>query len=95
MENNRKAIVTAIQDLIICRNNIFDNIVNIAMSGELNHLAEAIDIGEKYNFKLNHFRNLEDENVNALIRMVEYIESHISVLMDINNIDVSELNFDD
>jgi len=95
MENNRNAIVTAIQDLIICRNNIYDNIVNIAMSGEMNHLADAIDIGEKYNFKLNHFRNLEDENVNALIRIVEYIESHILVLMDVNGIDITELNFDD
>lgn len=94
MENNRKAIVTAIQDLIICRNNIFDNIVNLAMSGELSHLADCVDIGEKYEFKMNHFKNLEDKNVNTLIKICEVIESEISVVMDENDIDITELNFD-
>lgn len=94
MRTQRELIVTAIQDLIICRNNIFDNIVNLAMSGELSHLANAVDIGEKYEFKINHFRNLEDKNVNTLIKICEVIESEIPVLMDENDIDITELNFD-
>lgn len=94
MRTQRELMVTAIQDLIICRNSIFDNIVNLAMSGELSHLADAIDIDEKYEFKMNHFRNLEDKNVNTLIKICEVIESEIPVLMDENDIDITELNFD-
>lgn len=94
MRTQRELMVTAIQDLIICRNNIFDNIVNLAMSGELSHLANAVDIGEKYEFKMNHFRNLEDKNVNTLIKICEVIESEIPVLMDENDIDITELKFD-
>lgn len=94
MKTQRELMVSAIQDLIICRNNIFDNIVNLAMSGELSHLADAVDIGEKYEFKMNHFRNLEDKNVNTLIKICEVIESEIPVLMDENDIDITELNFD-
>lgn len=94
MKTQRELMVSAIQDLITCRNNIFDNIVNLAMSGELSHLADAVDIGEKYEFKMNHFRNLEDKNVNTLIKICEVIESEIPVLMDENDIDITELNFD-
>lgn len=94
MRTQRELMVTAIQDLIICRNNIFDNIVNLAMSGELSHLADCVDIGEKYEFKMNHFKNLEDKNVNTLIKICEVIESEISVLMDENDIDITELDFD-
>lgn len=75
-------MVSAIQDLIISRNNIFDNIVNLAMSSELSHLADTVDNGEKYDFKMNHFRNLEDKNVNTLIKICEVIESEISFLMN-------------
>lgn len=94
MRTQRELMVTAIQDLIICRNNIFDNIVNLAMAGELSHLADCVDIGEKYEFKMNHFRKLEDKNVNTLIKICEVIESEISVLMDENDIDITELSFD-
>ena len=87
-------MVSAIQDLIIRRNNIFDNIIILAMSGELSHLVDAVDNGEKYDFKMNHFRNLEDKNVNTLIKICEVIESEISVLMNENDIDITALNFD-
>lgn len=64
------------------------------MVGELSHLADCVDIGEKYEFKMNHFIGLKDENINVLISICKTIESHIPVLMDENNIDIVELNFD-
>lgn len=94
MNSTKDLMVTAIQDLIISRNNIFDNIVNVAMSGDSNHLADAVDVGERYEFKMNHFRNMDDENVNALIEICDLIEEFVPVLMDRNNIDVTELNFE-
>lgn len=93
MKSQKELMVIAVQDLIICRQNIFDNIVNLALAGELSHLADAVDIGEKYEFKLNHFRGLKDNNVNALIQICELIEGQIPVLMDENDIDITELNF--
>lgn len=55
MKEHSEKVFVAIQYLNISRNNTFDNIINLAMSGEMNHLADAIDVGDKYTFTLNHF----------------------------------------
>ena len=94
MDERKQLIITAIQDLIISRNNIFDNIVNIAFNGELSHLADAVDVGEKYEFKMNHFADLEDPVIKDLISICRKIERIIPIMIDTNDIDITELDFD-
>ena len=92
MNTYREQMVTAIQDLIFCRHNIFDNIVNLAMKGELGHLDGAVDMGETYEFKMNNFRGLTDKNVNTLIEICDHFESKIMILMEENDIDYNEID---
>ncbi|WP_285269219.1 hypothetical protein [Kaistella rhinocerotis] len=94
MNTYRDQIVIAIQDLIICRHNLFDNIVNLAMKGELGHLDGAVDQGETYEFKMNHFRGLNDKTVNTVIEICDLIDSKIMILMEENGIDYNEVDFE-
>ncbi|WP_312420758.1 hypothetical protein [Epilithonimonas sp.] len=92
-EHNEKVYLT-VQDLIISRNNTFDNIVNLAMSGEMNHLADAIDVGDKYTFTLNHFRTVEDKNVQILLQICDNLDDQIKYLVNHNELDINLLDFE-
>lgn len=94
MSSTREQVVTAIQDLIDYRHIVFGNIVNIALKGELHHLDGAVDIGETYEFKMNHFRGLDDINVNRLIKLCEVIDENIFLMMEDNDIDLNEVEFE-
>lgn len=93
MDKRRLLVVTAIKDLFISKINIFENIVEIAMSDELKHLSKCIDDGENYHFTLNHFRDLKNPAVQSLVEVCDFLEMNIASLQDIYNIDNSELNF--
>ena len=94
MKEHNEKVYVAVQDLIICRNNTFDKIVNIAMSGEMHHLADAIDVGDKYTFRLNHFRTVEDKNVQILLQICDDLDDKINYLINHNELDLNFLDFE-
>lgn len=94
MNEYRDQMVIAIQNMITARHNLFDSIVNLALKGELNHLEGFVDVGETYEFKMNHFRGVEDPNVQALIKICDVIESNIFILMEENDIDYNDVDFE-
>lgn len=49
---------------------------------------------EPYTFTMNHFRGVEDPNVLALIKLCDLIESKIFILMEENDIDYNDVNFE-
>lgn len=93
--NRRKCLVlTAIHDLTICKMNLFENIVEIAMSDELKSIADCVDESDKYAYNLNAFRDLKNPAVHSLIETCDFIEMQIASLVDIYNIDIAKLSFD-
>lgn len=94
MDDYREQILLTIQDMIMTRHNLFDSIVNLSLKGELSHLEGFVDVGETYAFNMNHFKGIEDKNVQTLIKLCGLIEHKISMLMDENDIDEDELDFE-
>lgn len=94
MKEHSEKLLVAIQDLIISRNNTFDSIVNLAMSGEMKHLADAIEIGDKYTFTLNHFRTIQDKNVQILLQICDNLDDKINYLINHNELDINFLDFE-
>lgn len=92
MEKHREKILEVIQNLIEAREIIFTQIINLAMSGELNHLEGAFDIDDEYSFKLKHFENVEDINVKKLVKLCTNMEETIFAMMDLNGISENEVN---
>lgn len=65
----REQIIETINNLIEARNIIFEQILNLAMSNEFSHLKDAFDQGDVYSFSLNHFENMEDVNVQKIVKL--------------------------
>ena len=87
-------MIMAVQDMITARHNLFDNIVNLSLKGELLHLEGFVDEGEPYKFNMNHFRSIEDPNVQAIIKICDVIESKVFILMEENDIDYNDVDFE-
>lgn len=94
MSEYRDQMVIAVQDMITARHNLFDNIVNLSLKGELLHLEGFVDEGEPYKFNMNHFRSIEDPNVQALIKICDVIESKVFIFMEENDIDYNDVDFE-
>ena len=94
MDKYREQMIFAVQDMITSRHNLFESIVNLALKGELKHLEGFVDVGEPYKFNMNHFRGVEDPNVQALIKICDEIESKVFILIEENDIDETEIDFE-
>lgn len=91
MNNHRDQILETIENLIEARNIIFSQIVNLAMSGEMNHIASAFEVGDEYSFVLSHFEDVNDVNVQRLVSLCKKCEETIFSLMNLNGISENEV----
>lgn len=94
MSEYRDQMVIAVQDMITARHNLFESIINLSLKGELSHLQGFVDDGEPYEFHMAHFRAIEDPNVQAIIKICDVIESKVFILMEENDIDYNDVDFE-
>ena len=91
----REQIITTLNNLIETREIIFEQIINLAMSNEYKDLHKTFEIGETYNFSLNHFKKMEDINVRKMVNLCKNTEKTIFTIMNINGINENEINLND
>src|SRR5690554_2906162 len=91
----REQIIQTINNLIEEREIIFEQIVNLAMSNEFSHLKDAFDQGDIYSFSLKHFEEMEDVNVQKIVKLCRKTEEIIFTIMDLNGINENEVNLND
>ncbi|MGV4414289.1 hypothetical protein [Chryseobacterium sp. T1] len=92
MKTYREQIIEKINNLIEAREIIFEQIVNLTMLNELSHLEGAFDKGDIYSFSLKHFKDVEDVNVQKMLRLCKITEETIFTIMDLNGISENEVN---
>ena len=91
MENNkpktyRDNLIVAVNNLIEFENNLFTDIINVAMSNEYKEIDEVFDVNDVYNFNIDHFENSTDQNVKNLVNLINEIRQSVETIMNINNI---------
>jgi glycerol-3-phosphate responsive antiterminator len=91
MKNTKSQIIETLKNLIEAREIIFSQIVNLAMTGEMKHIDEVLEIGDSYNFELKHFTDVEDFNVKKLVDLCKKTEKTIFTIMDLNGISENEV----
>ena len=91
----REQIIETINNLIEARNIIFEQILNLAMSNEFSHLKEAFDQGDIYSFSLNHFEDMEDLNVQKMVKLCRKTEETIFTIMDLNGVNENEVKLNE
>lgn len=65
------------------------------MSNEFDHLKDTFDESDIYTFSLKHFENMEDANVQKLVRLCKNTEKTVFTIMDLNGINKNEVNLKD
>ena len=90
----RYQLIQTIQELQNIKGEIFSQILNLSMSGELNDFDKVFDIGEVYDFDIKHFEDSKDFNVVEYIKAYKKSDKTISTLININVILDEELNLE-
>ncbi|RZJ49277.1 MAG: hypothetical protein EOO44_18565 [Flavobacterium sp.] len=78
MNSYELAIQKTIHQLSESKENLVDNIFQIAINGELKVWSEITEVGEHYFFSKELLQSLEDEKVQMLISLVEQMEFFIN-----------------
>lgn len=92
MTDHRNQLLETIESLIEARDIIFNQIVNLSMSGEMKHIENTFEIGDEYSFELAHFEGSEDVNVQTLVSLCKKTEKTVFTLMDLNGINENEVS---
>ncbi len=87
----RKNLIKAYKSLLNFQDNLFTDLLNIAMSGELKEINEVFEIGDTYNFNIEHLKGTNDTNLNKLLELYNQLENLMNSIANINAIKEREL----
>lgn len=90
---DKSVIIQIINNLIVSRNIVFDQIVVFAMETDFKHIKDAFDIGDTYIFELKHFEETQNTELYRLVQVCKELEGTILSLMNLNGINENEVNF--
>jgi hypothetical protein len=95
MELYRKQIIVTLNQLIMARDVIFEQIINLAMKREYEDINNIFENGDVYKFSLEQFENMEDVNVQKLVKLCRKTEKTIFSLMNMNGIEEDEVQLEE
>ncbi|WP_131555317.1 hypothetical protein [Sphingobacterium deserti] len=87
----RPQIVRSLRTLLVSREHIFTDVLNIATAGEMRHVMDAFEDGDVYDFQLSHVEDLKDPNVKKLVHLIKEIDSTLDEMKTSNHIPDKEL----
>ena len=90
----RKSLLKTVDYLIEVRHNLFSNAVNIAVNNELREFNKKNELGEIYEFQIEHIDNSSVTNLQKIADLIKTVEIAVGSIKNINNIDDSELGRD-
>ncbi|ERM80783.1 hypothetical protein P872_20995 [Rhodonellum psychrophilum GCM71 = DSM 17998] len=82
----RKALIRSCWKLADFHDKLFDQLVNLAMSGEMSDADELFDVGDDMNFKLSDFEKISDANVQRIIGLLHQTKACHDSLVNTNNL---------
>lgn len=94
-ENYREALIESVNGLIQARHKLFGDALGLAMSGDLAEINDAFEIGDKYTFELSHLKDSADANLNKLVVLIEEIQTTVDTLIEENEIEEDEIQWED
>jgi len=73
---------------------LFEATLNLLMTGELREINEVFEIGDDYEFNINHFKMSDDINIKQMCVLIEKLRETVEFLMNVNNIKENDLSGD-
>ena len=87
----RKRLIETINTLLESEERLFSSSVYLLLSGELSEIDEVFEVGDEYEFNLNHFKTSNDINVKQMSELIEKLRGTVEFLMNVNNIKENDL----
>jgi|GEM_PF-1610375 len=88
-EYYRETLEDALKNLVEVNSKIYDSIIPIAMTGELNEWNRSVPIGETHYFDFELFKNCADTNIQLLVQLIEKVEDtyllYVLLTLDVSN----------
>lgn len=91
----RPQIVKCLRTLLISREHLFTDVLNIATAGEMRHIMDAFEDGDVYDFQLSHVEDLKDPNVKKLVHLIHEMDRILDEVKTSNHIQDKEFCLDE
>lgn len=88
----RTHLITAYQNILDFKSELFTDALNIAMAGDMKEVNEAFEEGDVFTFSMEHLENSNDANLQKLVELLKNIDNTLASLSNLNNIQESELD---
>ncbi|HET7118597.1 MAG TPA: hypothetical protein VFI29_19030 [Hanamia sp.] len=89
-EHYRESLEDALKNLFEINGRIYDSLIPIAMTGELNEWNDPVPIGETHNFDFELFKNCSDTNIQLLVKLIEKVDETYQTIKNVNAIETKE-----
>ena len=89
-EYYRDNLQAALQTLMSVNGSLYNNVIGIAMQGELKEFNDAVPVGEVHKFDFAIFENCNDTNIQLLVRLMKVVDETFLSIQNINNIEWEE-----
>ena len=89
-EHYRANLHAALQTLMSVNGSLYNNVIGIAMQGELKDFNDAVPIGEVHKFDFAIFENSADSNIQLLVKLMKAVDETFLSIQNINNIEFEE-----
>lgn len=82
----RNRLIEAYKGLISFHRDFFLASLNLAMVGQLKEVDEVFEIGDTYNFDIEHLKGTNDTNLNKFLEFYEQLENLMNFVANVNAI---------
>lgn len=89
--NYRETIIQLLELLDNSYGFIFAELLNLASTGEMKEILEVFEDGDIYDFKIEHFDDLKDPNIQKLIVLLKLLDQTFDDIKEDNNILTEEI----
>ena len=87
----KRYLKKTINTLLESEAQLFSATLHLLMSGELKEIDEVFEVGDVYEFNLNHFKTSDDINVKQLSGLIEQLGETADFLINVNNLKENDL----
>lgn len=83
----RETLTETVSKLVDIRQQIFDLLLQVAVTGELKEWSDKVPIGESHSFTKKMFEGCSDTNMQLIVKLLNNVEITVDSLCNLNNID--------
>ena len=91
-KNYSENLVNTIKLLHTVHNELLGQVVNLALSGDLEVLQDQMGEDAAINLKYADFTGLPDTNIQHMIELIEVLKNKMRVLVTVNQIETADLH---